>query len=78
MGAGSQPPVVEPEGRVTAQQIIILHPDASARVLPTLLWHREGFALSALLFWACYSFCASVRAAFSKSRQQAGNCCWLR
>jgi protoheme IX farnesyltransferase len=65
-------PVVEPEGRVTAQQIIVytlmLLP---VSLLPALLGtagriYLIGAAVLGLLF-----LCASLRAAFSKSRQQA-------
>ena len=65
-------PVVEPEGRVTAQQIVVytvmLLP---VSVLPTLLGisgraYLYGAILLGLLF-----LCSSIRAAISKSRQSA-------
>jgi protoheme IX farnesyltransferase len=65
-------PVVEPEGRVTAQQIIVytvmLLP---VSLLPTLLGTSGRIYLFGAIVLGLLFLCASVRAAFSKSRQQA-------
>src|SRR6266446_4790563 len=65
-------PVVEPEGRVTAQQIIVytlmLLP---VSLLPTLLGTSGRIYLYGAIVLGLLFLGASVRAAFSKSRQQA-------
>ena len=65
-------PVVEPEGRVTAQQIIVytlmLLP---VSLLPTLLGTSGRIYLFGAIVLGLLFLYASVRAAFSKSRQQA-------
>lgn len=65
-------PVVEPEGRVTAQQIIVytvmLLP---VSLLPTLLGTSGRVYLFGAIALGLLFLGASVRAAFSKSRQQA-------
>ena len=65
-------PVVEPEGRVTAQQIIVytlmLLP---VSLLPALLGTAGRIYLIGAVVLGVLFLCASMRAAFSKSRQQA-------
>src|SRR5258705_664373 len=65
-------PVVEPEGRVTAQQIIVytlmLLP---VSLLPALLGIAGRIYLIGAIVLGLLFLCASMRAAFSKSRQQA-------
>ncbi|HZE69047.1 MAG TPA: heme o synthase [Pyrinomonadaceae bacterium] len=65
-------PVVEPEGRVTAQQIIVytlmLLP---VSLLPTLLGLSGKLYLFGAIILGLLFLYSSVRAAFSKSRQQA-------
>jgi heme o synthase len=65
-------PVVEPDGRVTAQQIIaytvMLLP---VSLLPTLLGMSGKLYLFGAIILGLLFFYSSVRAAFSKSRQQA-------
>jgi len=65
-------PVVEPDGRVTGQQIIVytlmLLP---VSLLPTLLGTSGKVYLVGAIVLGLLFLCASVRAALSKSRQQA-------
>lgn len=65
-------PVVEPEGRVTGQQILVytlmLLP---VSLLPTLLGTSGRIYFVGAIVLGLSFLCASVRAAFSKSRQQA-------
>ena len=65
-------PVVEPEGRVTAQQIVLytlmLLP---VSLLPTVLGISGKFYLCGAIVLGLLFLYSSVRAAFSKSRQQA-------
>lgn len=65
-------PVVEPEGRVTGQQIMVytlmLLP---VSLLPTVLGTSGRIYFVGAIVLGLLFLCASVRAAFSKSRQQA-------
>ena len=72
-------PVVEPEGRVTGQQIIVytlmLLP---VSLLPTMLGTSGRIYLCGAIVLGLLFLCASVRAAFSKSSSRPANCYWPR
>ncbi len=73
-------PVVEPDGRVTAQQIVVYTLMLIAgEFAADCAWDvRQEFTSSARSFLGLLFLYSSVRAAFSMSRQQAGDCCWLQ
>lgn len=65
-------PVVEPEGRITGQQIVVytlmLLP---VSLLPTVLGISGKLYLAGAIILGLLFLCSSIRAAFSQSRQEA-------